>query len=954
MGIVRRFGLGGLAAIAVLSLWLLRCTGQDKRSHPQLGDAVISEFVARNDSALADEDGDYSDWLEIHNPGSVDVNLKGWCLTDDQADLTKWCFPHTTLEAGGYLVVFASGKDRSVSDSVLHTNFRLRATGEYLALVGPDEWTVIWEYAPEYPPQLRNGSYGLGESGDQGYLEEATPGSANSLLVAGPQFGRARITEFMACSSALLIDEDGDQSEWIEIHNPQSTELNLGGWYLTDDHANLAKWQLPTTSLGPDGYLVVFASAKDRYAPGRELHTNFKLRGRGGYLALVAPDGQTVVSDYGPAYPPQYDDVSYGMDDARHECYFLTPTPGSPNGVAEADMGPVISTVAHTPGDPATADPIAVTAAVADTFAPVFSVMLHYRVMYGDTVSTEMYDDGQHGDGRARDGVYGGLIPADAHQPGEMVRYYVTAIDADEHLSRWPLFQDPSNSSEYLGTMISDPDVVTELPVLYWFIERHVDAKTRIGTRCSLYYGGQFYDNVYVRVRGGVAEYWRKKNFKFDFNKGDYFRFAAQETPVEEFDLNSTYSDKAYVRRILAWETYRDAGVPYCVAFPVRVQRNGEFYSVAVFVEHPDERYLERQGLDPEGALYKMYNGLWSSTEEVKKVTRLEEDHSDLQALKEGHQLRAEDRERYLFDNVNIPAAINYLAATGIMHDRDCGHKNYYLYRDTEGTGEWTFLPWDKDLTFGRNVVAEEVLTDTIWANQHPPLKVMGENRLIRALYETPRIREMYLRRLRTLMDRLLQPAGTAASELRYEARIDELVSLLEPDVALDTERWTFEWGSLQSFTEAIEILKKEYLEARRGDLYGNEGPEKDGWVPEAQPDGITIDFGTVEVTLDRGSGAQEYFTLVNPHHQAVDISGWVISGTVELVFQPGVVIPAGGVLYVSQNVVAFRNRGASPKGGEGLFVQGDYVGRLSASPGMLELHDAEGNFVDSFTYTAE
>ena len=61
----------------------------------------------------------------------------------------------------------------------------------------------------------------------------------------------------MACSSGLLTDEDGDQSEWIEIHNPQSTEVNLGGWYLTDDPSNLAKWQLPTTSVGPGGYLVV-------------------------------------------------------------------------------------------------------------------------------------------------------------------------------------------------------------------------------------------------------------------------------------------------------------------------------------------------------------------------------------------------------------------------------------------------------------------------------------------------------------------------------------------------------------------------------------------------------------------------------------------------------------------------------------------------------------------------
>jgi hypothetical protein len=932
----------------------LCCTGQDERVQPQLGDAIISELMARNDSCLTDEDGDYSDWIEIHNPDSADIDLTGWCLTDDQADLTKWRFPPVTLKAGGYVVVFASGKDRSVSGSELHANFKLRATGEYLALVGPDEWTVIWEYAPEYPPQLRDRSYGLGQSNSEGYLATSSPCSANGSLTSPPQLGKPIITEFMACSSGLLSDLDGDQSEWIEIHNPQSTDLDLAGWYLTDDPADTAKWQFPATTLAAGAYVVVFASNKDRYAAGGELHTNFKLRGRGGYLALVAPDGQTIISEYGPTYPAQFDGVSYGVDEAGRERYFVAPTPGSRNGAAQADMGPVISTVAHTPAQPSTADPIAVTAAVAETHAPVSSVVLQYRVMYNDTITVEMHDDGQHADGRAGDSVYGALIPADAHQAGEMVRYYVSANDTEEHLSRWPLFQDPSGSPEYLGTMISDPNVVTALPVLYWFIDRHVDAKTRTGTRCSLFYGGDFYDNVYVRVRGGVAEYWRKKNFKFDFNKGHYFRFTAHEAPVEEFDLNSTYSDKAYVRRILAWETYRDAGVPYCVAFPLRVQRNGEFYSVAVFVEHPDERYLERQGLDPEGSLYKMHNGLWSSTDQVKKVTRLEEDHSDLQELKEGHQLSGREREAYLFDNVNIPAAINYLAATVIMHDRDCGHKNYYLYRDTLGTGEWTFLPWDKDLTFGRNVVAEEVLTDTIWADQHPPLKVVGENRLIRALYETPRIREMYLRRLRTLMDQLLQPPSTPGSELRYEGRIDDLVVLLRPDVALDAVRWTYEWGAPQSFAEAIEILKRDYLAARRENLYGNPGPDKDGWVPDEQPDGITINIGGVEVAPVPGDRAEEYFTLVNPHSQAVDISGWAISGGVEHVFQPGVVITAGGVLYVSPDVVAFRNRRASPTGGEGLFVQGDYAGSLSTSSGTLELYDTEGNLVDSFTYAVQ
>ena len=66
------------------------------------------------------------------NGGTSSVNVGGWYLTDDPNNLIKWQFPSTTIAAGGYLTVFASGKDRRVSGQELHTNFTLNADGEYL------------------------------------------------------------------------------------------------------------------------------------------------------------------------------------------------------------------------------------------------------------------------------------------------------------------------------------------------------------------------------------------------------------------------------------------------------------------------------------------------------------------------------------------------------------------------------------------------------------------------------------------------------------------------------------------------------------------------------------------------------------------------------------------------------------------------------------------------------
>ena len=95
----------------------------------------------------------------------------------------------------------------------------------------------------------------------------------------------------------------------------------------------------------------------------------------------------------------------------------------------------------------------------------------------------------------------------------------------------------------------------------------------------------------------------------------------------------------------------------------MRVQQNGAFHSVAIFVEQPDERYLARQGLDPAGALYKVYNPLDSSTLAVQKRTRRNEDNHDLQVLVNAVRLLGPVRTTYLYDHVDIPATINYLAA---------------------------------------------------------------------------------------------------------------------------------------------------------------------------------------------------------------------------------------------------------------------------------------------------
>ena len=132
--------------------------------------AVISEFMASNDSKepleegeLLDEEGDSSDWVEIYNPTDKPISLGGWYLTHDSNDLKEWQFPAVQLNPGQFLIVFASKKNRRDPTKPLHTSFNLNAEGNYLALVEKDGVTIAHEYAPEYPKQVTNISYGLSQ-----------------------------------------------------------------------------------------------------------------------------------------------------------------------------------------------------------------------------------------------------------------------------------------------------------------------------------------------------------------------------------------------------------------------------------------------------------------------------------------------------------------------------------------------------------------------------------------------------------------------------------------------------------------------------------------------------------------------------------------------------------------------------------------------------------------------
>ncbi|MEX2487702.1 MAG: CotH kinase family protein [Nitriliruptoraceae bacterium] len=163
---------------------------------------------------------------------------------------------------------------------------------------------------------------GPGSSGDGGGLFDGGADLPVAVDVV--------ISEIVSSNGSVASDEDGDWSDYIELHNPTAQAVSLAGHFLSDDDG-AAGWRLPEVTIGPGEHLLVWASGKDRGDAAAGLHTDFAISKDGEPVRLVAPDGETDVDRIAPVALPR--DVSWGRDPAAgdRQCYFAEATPGETN-----------------------------------------------------------------------------------------------------------------------------------------------------------------------------------------------------------------------------------------------------------------------------------------------------------------------------------------------------------------------------------------------------------------------------------------------------------------------------------------------------------------------------------------------------------------------------------------------------------------------------------------------
>ena len=449
----------------------LHCETLEPR-HLLSGTPLITEFLASNSGGLLDGNGDSSDWVEIYNPTSGALDLAGWSLTDDAANLSKWSFPTTPLAPFQHLVVFASNKTTAGyidPAGYRHSTFALSAGGEYLGLVMPTG-EVVSEFAPTFPAQSSNISYGLDGVGGSVYFNNPTPGTVNdqSSVVTSPVL----INEIMYHPASEAPEE-----EFLELYNTGATTLQLSGWKLT----GAVDFTFPSVTLAAGQYLAIAANSAT-FAGLHPTVSNFvggwtgKLSNSGESISLVDATGKLIDS---VTYTDEGDwaDRELGPLDFNHRGWVWSNahdgggqslelvstalandagqswkvssvaggTPGSVNSVHDADsnVAPLIFDVTHFPIIPRSTDPLTISARLIDELTTGVAATLFWRIDGAPTFQTApMVDSGVGPDASAGDQVFTAQLPAFAH--GTVVEYYVQSADAAGNLRTYPAPTQPS------------------------------------------------------------------------------------------------------------------------------------------------------------------------------------------------------------------------------------------------------------------------------------------------------------------------------------------------------------------------------------------------------------------------------------------------------------------------------------------------------------------------------
>ena len=707
---------------------------------PDADKIKISELMVKNDATLLDSDGEFSDWFELVNTSDSPVSLAGWRVSDGE-DKSVWSFPDVTIDAGGYLLVFASSKESAGTE--LHASFSL-SEDETLYLYAPENYLA--DSAPNVSTMADHSSVRCAD----GSFEDCiwpTPGYSNDaegyelFCAAHTATSPLVINEVMVYNDSYNRQPDGEYYDWVELKNVSEEPIMLAEYYLSDDKDNPMLWRLPERYLDPGALLVVHCSGNSDLSTSDTVHSNFSLNSTSERLYLTSA-AQQRVTDYVWLHDIFKDWTVGRMDGQSGFFYLSSPSPWSGN------RGNAYRYISDQP------------------------VSLGEDGIYNDVTSVSVELEGS---GRI-------FYTTDGSRPDESSAEYTEPITLDKTtVIRAINVQDgaaPSraitlsyiiNENHTLPVLSLSTDSPSTFSGIYYGKRKYYEIPANIS-----YFedGSSFNIDCGLKMKGWTSLENPKKSMGVSFRGcygDDMLDYDIFGSDVTEFSSLSIRAGQDYPLAIIRNELFQELclemgdNVPtqnskYCILY-----LNGSYYGIYCLKEDFSKQY------------YASHKGVNKSDVTMLKspVALSSAVYQEVYQFCRDNDMSLDENYDHICSVLDIDNVVDWFLIEGYTANSDVnGNMRYFKLNDG---GKWQIAFYDLDWTFN---YASNCFTNITDSNREVQV-----SQLINRLLTNARFREQLLSRYSELV-------STTLSNEHVLAKIDELQALLEPEVPRERDQW--------------------------------------------------------------------------------------------------------------------------------------------------------------------
>ena len=741
----------------------------------------INEFMASNATTICDSFGSYSDWIELYNSTDTDMDISGFGISDNLSQPMKYRFPDgTTIAAKGYLVVFCSGNE-GMQNGELHAPFGLRSYGEDVVIANR-AGRIIDSYSfknQETDVSMARIPDGAGEFQSN---SQPSPGYPNT----GAGYSAFDAAHRLPLSGVYISEFGGSTgsvaSDWVELHNSTGSAVNLGGYGISNNPKNPAKWVFPDISIEPGEYLLLYATGSADKAQKKNLKLNFCISSTGEALFFFDPNGKLIDKlSAGRMRSGQ----SYGRDGSDNRFYYAEPTPGAQNGKGYEGITQ-LPAFSVTPGIYDNAVTVAITAGEGETIRYTTDCTT-------PNASSEVYSGELS---ISKNSVIRAAAFRDGYLSGDVATAtYLFRSDGVNHaLPVVTLVTDPDNlwnskTGIYATGDQFDPDAASYADTLKsatyyqakFATEEQVDTIWEKPAAFSLFddNGKQvFTQNVGIRIAGSFGRGRAQKGFNViarkEYGKGSMEYPFFENRPYTEYKAvvlraGAQDQNRSKIRDELASGLLEgtDINILYQAYRPTVLYLNGEYWGV-YFMKEKRNRFFVAQHENTENnvdlAIGKGFK------------QRSYGDNSDWVSLYEyatSYDLSSAEAYAYVSERMDVDSFRDYMIAEIYNGNTDTYNFQYYRLKG----GKWKFIFYD--FCWGFQSPGHETLAFRMGKT---PSDVCSA-KLFAAMLQNKGWRDSFCRRFGELLN-------TAFAPERVTALIEELYGYVEPEIKREREKF--------------------------------------------------------------------------------------------------------------------------------------------------------------------